>query len=94
MPVAEPPACVFCGEPIDPGEESAGRAPMAAHAACADAALADDEHWEAVSRASSGEDDPSVLDRSSRTGCLVAGGVLLLIVLLAATLAMAAAPGL
>ena len=44
MPVAELPACVFCGQPIAAGEETAGRAPMAAHAACADAALADDAH--------------------------------------------------
>jgi hypothetical protein len=40
--------CVFCGRAIEPGEEAAGRPPMAAHASCADAALADDRHWEAI----------------------------------------------
>ena len=49
MPAAELPACVFCGQPIGPGQETAGRPPMAAHASCADAALADDAHWDAIS---------------------------------------------
>jgi hypothetical protein len=44
-------ACVFCGRPIGADEPSSGRPPMAAHAACADAALADDHHWDAVARA-------------------------------------------
>jgi hypothetical protein len=44
----DPAACVFCGRPIAGDEPVAGRPPMAAHAACADAALADDRHWDAV----------------------------------------------
>jgi hypothetical protein len=51
MPAGELAPCVFCGEPILPGEETAGRGPIAAHARCADAALADDDHWEAIAAA-------------------------------------------
>lgn len=81
-------ACVFCGRPIEPGEATAGRAPMAAHASCADAALASDEHWDAVSDASSGEPGASGLDRTPRVGCLgVSSGLLL------ATVAIAIARG-
>jgi len=71
MPAAELPACVFCGEPIEPGEEAAGRAPMAAHAACADAALADDAHWEAIDAAGT-EGEGHIPDSGSvaRAGCL------------------------
>jgi hypothetical protein len=71
MPAAELPACVFCGEPIDPGEEAAGRAPMAAHAACADAALADDAHWEAIDAAGTeGESHAPDPGTAARAGCL------------------------
>jgi hypothetical protein len=81
MPAAEPTACVFCGEPIGPGEEVAGRAPMAAHAACADAALTDDEHWDAVSQRATGGGAGSTLDKTPRVGCLgVSTGALLLAV--------------
>ncbi|HEX6139819.1 MAG TPA: hypothetical protein VF013_05050 [Candidatus Limnocylindria bacterium] len=45
------PTCVFCGRPIDPDEPSTGRGEIAAHAACADAALADEGHWEAIAAA-------------------------------------------
>ena len=74
MPAAELPACVFCGQPIGPGEETAGRAPMAAHAACADAALADDAHWEQIS-AAGGENDqePAVRPATRSAGCLAVG---------------------
>ncbi len=44
--------CVFCGESISETDAAVGRAPHAAHAACADAALADDAHWNAVAAAS------------------------------------------
>lgn len=82
MPAAELPACVFCGEPIGPGEETAGRAPMAAHATCADAALADDAHWDAVSEAGSSEEEQRGLDRTPGAGCLgVSSGLLVLGVL-------------
>jgi hypothetical protein len=82
MPAAELPACVFCGGPIGPGEEAAGRAPMAAHAACADAALADDEHWDAISAgAPLGETSDAGPDTEAspggqapgRAGCLAMG---------------------
>jgi hypothetical protein len=77
-----PPAtCVFCGAPIEAGEEMSGRPPHAAHARCADAALADDRHWDAVAAATgddqaTGEGDqaagapPSAGTPGSRAGCL------------------------
>ncbi|HEX6128299.1 MAG TPA: hypothetical protein VF071_04675 [Candidatus Limnocylindria bacterium] len=92
MPAAELPACVFCGQPIAAGEETAGRAPMAAHAVCADAALADDEHWDAISAgtgsgsASSGEPDAGSTT-ARRLGCLA-------ITLLAVLVALVAVPAL
>lgn len=81
MPLAELPACVFCGRPIAAGEETAGRAPMAAHAACADAALADDEHWDAISAESPDEDatnaEPSPDSPApGRAGCLTMAALL------------------
>ena len=48
--------CVFCGEALGEGTPIVGRPPRAAHAACADAALGDDAHWDAVATAS-GVDD-------------------------------------
>jgi hypothetical protein len=65
-------SCVFCGKPIGEGEPTAGRPPAAAHAACADAALTDDRHWDAVA-ASSGEpidDEVSQEPAARRSGCL------------------------
>jgi hypothetical protein len=69
--------CVFCGRAIEPGEEVAGRAPMAAHASCADAALADDRHWDAIADRSPEEAEspapPTPESPTSRRagGCLV-----------------------
>jgi hypothetical protein len=68
-------ACVFCGKPIEPGEPAAGRPPMAAHAACADAALADDAHWDRVAAAApepeTGDAPPQPSQRGGRAGgCL------------------------
>ena len=85
MPVAELPACVFCGQPIAAGEETAGRAPMAAHAACADAALADDAHWDDVSAASSAADESAAepggdATPRGRAGCLTVATLLALAV--------------
>jgi hypothetical protein len=48
MPSPSTPECVFCGQPITAGQPMTGRSPIAAHASCADAALADDRHWDAV----------------------------------------------
>ena len=67
--------CVFCGQPIQPDQPTAGRPPMAAHATCADAALADDGHWDAVAAASplDAEDEPSdppPVRSAGRAGCV------------------------
>jgi hypothetical protein len=84
-----PAACVFCAQPIGSGEEVTGRPPHAAHARCADAALADDRHWDAVAAASgdveASEPQPAPRGASKpgepgagRAGCLgVIGGVML-----------------
>jgi len=56
MQTREPAVCVFCGHPIRPDQSAAGRAPMAAHATCADAALASDDHWEAIDAAGADEE--------------------------------------
>lgn len=73
-----PDTCVFCGRPIEPGAERTGRAPHAAHAACADAALASDAHWDAIASASGdterGEASPEAAppqERRAGPGCLV-----------------------
>lgn len=70
--------CVFCGRPIEPGEERSGRPPHAAHAACADAALASDAHWDAIASASgdSGAAEPIPegapnRERRAGPGCLL-----------------------
>jgi hypothetical protein len=88
MPAAELPPCIFCGEPIGPGEETAGRLP--AHAACADAALADDAHWDAIHAAGGGEDVGEAEEASpvpaGRSGCLTLGALLLVILLVAVLL--------
>lgn len=53
---------------------------MAAHAACADAALADDRHWDAVAGAAPGsEPDDEAETNTSRgrsSGCLTIAAVL------------------
>lgn len=73
-----PPAvtCVFCGAPIAPDEEMSGRPPHAAHARCADAALADDRHWDAVAAATAGgSGDPADQPADSQgTATAPAGG--------------------
>jgi hypothetical protein len=64
--------CVFCGRPIGEGAPTAGRPPSAAHAACADAALTDDRHWDAIA-AASGEpisDEVGSEPAAQRSGCL------------------------
>ena len=79
--------CVFCGEPIGDDEPTAGRPPMAAHAACADAALADDAHWDRVAAATPEPDADAAGDAAPATnagsgsrggGCLtvVVGAIL------------------
>jgi hypothetical protein len=73
-----PDTCVFCGRPIEPDQERSGRPPHAAHAACADAALASDAHWDAIASAS-GDTAPAepppeeapAQERRAGPGCLV-----------------------
>jgi hypothetical protein len=68
--------CVFCGRPIEADAERSGRPPHAAHAACADEALASDAHWEAIASASGDVErgDPRSSDtekpQRARPGCL------------------------
>jgi hypothetical protein len=73
MRQADAPECVFCGQPIAPDQPMVGRGPMAAHAACADAALADDAHWDAISAgaANTGEPPETAEPIVGRSGCLV-----------------------
>jgi hypothetical protein len=72
MTAERPMTCVFCARPIGVGEPMAGRPPAAAHAACADRALTDDGHWDAIA-ASSGlpmDDEASTEPTTRRAGCL------------------------
>jgi hypothetical protein len=64
--------CVFCGKPIAEDEPAAGRPPAAAHAACADSALTDDSHWDAIAASSSEptDADASTEPAARRAGCL------------------------
>jgi hypothetical protein len=88
--------CVFCGAAIGPDEPTSGRPPMAAHAACADAALADDRHWDAVAGASPQPDEDAAPeagppeagppeagppDAKGRSGCLTVAAIALLALL-------------
>ena len=76
--------CVFCGQPIGPDDERTGRGATAAHAACADRALADDAHWDEIAEAS-GADDASPAGPSPRSrGCLAIIAVVLVVALILA----------
>jgi hypothetical protein len=83
--------CVFCGQPMAPGEPVVGRPPMAGHAACADAALADDRHWDAVAAAGGDAGAPEAVEEQTvqprgarqRSGCLTVLLVVIPIVLAA-----------
>ena len=79
--------CVFCGNPIEADAERTGRGAMAAHAACADRALADDAHWDAIAGASEvqGEetDEREAPPRTAR-GCLLAVALLVVVALIVA----------
>jgi hypothetical protein len=76
--------CVFCGRPIGPDETMVGRPPSAAHAQCADAALTDDRHWDAIAAASgdadAAEEEPAQVQSTGarRAGCLSALPALLM----------------
>lgn len=52
-------ACVFCERPITADTPSVGRPPIAAHATCADAALADDRHWDEIATGTPEPDEPA-----------------------------------
>lgn len=88
--------CVFCNHPIPPDEAITGRPPMAAHAACADAALADDRHWDAIAAragdagegneyeaAGRGSAGPAAGSARGRAGCMALAVVIALGVALA-----------
>jgi hypothetical protein len=69
---------------------------MAAHAACADAALADDRHWDAVAGANpqpeeAGEPTSGPPKAERRSGCLTVGVIVLLSALLVLSQALVAA---
>ena len=60
--------CVFCGRQIASDEPKVGRAESAAHAACADAALLDENRWERIAAAieqdaATSESDPTPAER-------------------------------
>jgi hypothetical protein len=58
---------------------------MAAHAACADRALADDAHWDAIAGASEVEDEPDERHAAPRArGCLLAIALLVVVALIVA----------
>jgi hypothetical protein len=79
--------CVFCGRAIGPDEPTSGRPPMAAHAACADAALADDRHWDAVAGASPQPEEEDTAagrptdEKRRSAGCLTVAAIPLLALL-------------
>ncbi|MEO8510701.1 MAG: hypothetical protein ABI534_05610 [Chloroflexota bacterium] len=75
--------CVFCGDPIGADAERTGRGAMAAHAACADRALADDAHWDAIAGASEVEDDERPAAPRAR-GCLLVIALLVVVALIVA----------
>lgn len=78
--------CVFCGNPIGPDAERTGRGEAAAHASCADHALADDAHWDAIADASGVDEAPDAAPRAR--GCL-----LLVALILVVSVVLAAAAG-
>lgn len=55
---------------------------MAAHAACADAALTDDAHWDAISQTGGAPEDETSATEARRSGCLGSVGLLLLLLAL------------
>jgi hypothetical protein len=81
--------CVFCERPITADAPSVGRPPIAAHAACADAALADDRHWDEIATgAPEPEEEEATTPPTGRTGSCLA--VSALVVVAMAALARAA----
>jgi hypothetical protein len=80
--------CVFCGNPIGPDEARTGRESSAAHAACADRALGDVEHWDEIARAAGIDDEPAGEPSRRSRGCLMVVAVVLI-----AALVLAAAVG-
>jgi hypothetical protein len=77
--------CVFCGEPIGADADRTGRGATAAHAACADRALADDAHWDAIAEAGAVDQEPDERDEAPRArGCLLAIALLVVVALIVA----------
>ena len=73
--------CVFCERPITADTPSVGRPPIAAHAACADAALADDRHWDEIATGTPEPEEPSdaAAPPAARSGGCLAVSALALI---------------
>lgn len=78
--------CVFCGHPITADEPRAGRGQAAAHARCADRALADDAHWDAIAE-SSAEGHAEERSAPRRGGCLAIVAITLIVALVLAAAA-------
>lgn len=57
--------CVFCGSPVGADDERTGRGAAAAHAACADRALTDDAHWDAIAEAEGDASSPATPARNA-----------------------------
>ena len=76
--------CVFCNEPIGPDDERTGRGETAAHSACADRALADDAHWDAIADASPPE-EPATPARAGGCFAIVALVLVVAVVIAAAS---------
>jgi hypothetical protein len=71
--------CVFCDRPITPDAPSVGRPPIAAHATCADAALADDRHWDEIATGAPEPEEEAATPPPGRTGGCLAGSALVLV---------------
>ena len=79
--------CVFCGNAIETDAERTGRGAMAAHAACADRALADDAHWDALAGASEVEEEEPAERQAAppaARGCLLLVALLVVVALIVA----------
>lgn len=81
--------CVFCGQPITETDATVGRPPHAAHAACADAALADDAHWDAVAAASGVEEQERPEPESGREPSSPSRGIGCVTIALAVSIVLA-----
>lgn len=80
--------CVFCGQAIGADEETVGRGPATAHAACADSALADDLHWDRIAEQSGETDAAADEAEGRRSDAAPTGGGCLAVTLLPLAVAL------